>query len=102
MEGVEVHYPLEAAVVEIREFHCADGDPAQGTGAQSRGYSFSTAAAVLQEPRAAGVISANAAAPPSLRVRIPPQELVRRRYSRCAAQAGRRAVSVRPSRRPID
>jgi len=52
MEGVEVHYPLEAAERELPELDRADGDQAEGVVSQGRSGTVPASASVFQEPRA--------------------------------------------------
>src|SRR5258705_3637339 len=78
VEGVEVHYPLEAAEQELRELDRADGDATEGVVSQGRSRTVPASASVFQESRAFGFFPRHAAALLSLRLRVSPQELVRR------------------------
>src|SRR3954462_4835052 len=87
VEGIEVHHPLEAAERELREFDRTDGDATEGAFSEGRRGPVPASATVFQEPRTAGVVPWHAPALLSLRLRISPQELVRRGRLRAPARA---------------
>jgi len=70
-----------------REFDRTDGDATQGALSESRRGPVPASAAVFQEPRTAGVVPWHAPALLSLRLRVSPQELVRRGRLRAPARA---------------
>src|SRR5205823_11328495 len=65
---------LEAAYREVRELDRADGDAAEGAGAEGGDRAVSTSAAVQEERAAAALISQDVAQKVSLCVRIRSEE----------------------------
>src|SRR5262249_14767054 len=49
LESLEVHHPLEAPDIEVREFDCADANAPRCTRPQSRGGAIPVARALRQE-----------------------------------------------------
>src|SRR5690242_8155016 len=94
VEGFEIHHPLEAPYGEMRELDRIDANAACSAVPQSRRGPVSVATAICEERPPAGRLSANAAAPVQVRLRVPAQELVCGRHFRPAASISCVALPV--------
>src|SRR5690348_17148285 len=99
MEGLEIHYALEAPRPDLPQQHRPDGDAPACPRPQGRAGAVSAAAADDRESRAAYFVSQNAEEETGVCVRVPAPELVRGTDPRRPARSRYRAVSLGSSRR---